>query len=97
MGGADAERYLKTEFLERIAHELEYPSSTALRNAIRRYVGVTATEVRDRGGLQFVLDYFARQIEEWQLGPQGRGHRPRVRTDSDGAREMTAGDSAARA
>lgn len=30
MGGADAERYLKTEFLERIAHELRGPAGVTL-------------------------------------------------------------------
>jgi AraC-like DNA-binding protein len=88
----------KSYTVERIAHELEYPSSTALRNAIRRYVGVTATEVRDRGGLQFVLDRFASQIEEWRLGPEGRGHRPRTRrTVSAASREVAAGEAPARA
>ncbi len=79
----------KSYTVERIAHELDYPSSTALRNAIRRYAGVTATEVRNRGGLQFVLDHFACQIERWRMGPQGRGHRPRMR------QPVTAGEPSA--
>src|SRR5690242_603311 len=62
----------KSYTVERIAHELEYASSTALRNAIRRYVAVTATEVRDRGGLQFVLDRFVQQLEAPPMGSQGR-------------------------
>lgn len=85
----------KSYTVERIAHELEYASSTALRNAIRRYVGVTATEVRDRGGLRFVLDQFECQVEAWKLGPQGRGHRPRRRRDV--ALEISAGESPSRA
>ncbi len=85
----------KSYTVERIANELEYPSSTALRNAIRRYVGVTATDVRDRGGLQFVRDHSTGQIETWRLGPQGRGHRPRPRRDV--ALEIAAGESASRA
>ena len=85
----------KSYTVERIANELEYPSSTALRNAIRRYVGVTATDVRDRGGLQFVLDHFTRQIETWRLGPLGRGHRPRRRRDV--ALEIAASEPASRA
>ena len=85
----------KSYTVERIAHELEYPSSTALRNAIRRYVGVTATEIRERGGLQFVLDHFARQIEHWRSEPPDRGRRPRRRpTLSERAFEMTAGEPA---
>ena len=85
----------KSYTVERIANELDYPSSTALRNAIRRYVGVTATGVRDRGGLQFVLDHFARQIETWRLGSQGRGHRPRRCRDV--ALEIAAAESTSRA
>ena len=82
--------------VERIAHELEYPSSTALRNAIRRYVGVTATEVRDHGGLHFVLDRFARQLEEWRSTPVGRGQRPRTqRAVIAGAREVLASEPSA--
>jgi AraC-like DNA-binding protein len=81
----------KSYTVERIAHELEYPSSTALRNAIRRYVGVTATQVRERGGLQFVLDHFAAQMEIWRSGTQGRGHRPRT---GQTASAVTIGESA---
>jgi AraC-like DNA-binding protein len=81
--------------VERIAHELEYASSTALRNAIRRYVGVTATEVRDRGGLAFVLDRFAHQLEVRQMGSQTRGHRPRTRRTVTATREVTAGEPSA--
>ena len=82
----------KSYTVERIANELEYPSSTALRNAIRRYVGVTATEVRDRGGLGFVLDRFSHQIAAWRLGAQARGHRPRARRGNVDVRRVIAGD-----
>jgi AraC-like DNA-binding protein len=85
----------KSYTVERIAHELDYPSSTALRNAIRRYVGVTATEVRDRGGLQFVLDRFVHQMEARRMGSQGRGHRTRTRQAGRAAHEISAGDSVA--
>ena len=87
----------KSYTVERIAYELEYPSSTALRNAIRRYVGITATEVRDRGGLQFVLDHFARQIANGRLGTHPRGHRPRRGTDGGDTLELIGGESAGRA
>ena len=80
----------KSYTVERIAHELDYPSSTALRNTIRRYVGVTATEARDRGGLQFVLDHFARQIEARRMGSQTHGHRPRARPTVSAASEVAA-------
>lgn len=52
----------KAYTIEHIAEELEYSSSTALRNMIRRYLGVTATEVRALGGLAFVLERFARRV-----------------------------------
>ncbi|HKN67830.1 MAG TPA: helix-turn-helix domain-containing protein [Gemmatimonadaceae bacterium] len=85
----------KSYTVERIAHELDYASSTALRNAIRRYVGVTATEVRERGGLRFVLDHFARRMEQWRVGAHDRGHRPRrASAETDVAVEVTAGGQA---
>ncbi len=36
--------------VERIANEMEFASPTALRNATRRYLGVTPSELRDTGG-----------------------------------------------
>ena len=44
--------------IERVAGLLDYPSSTALRNTVRRYLNVTATELRGRGGLAYVLERF---------------------------------------
>ena len=61
----------KSYAIERIALELDYPSSTALRNTFRRYVGATATEVRAKGGLEFVLACFERRLKEaprWRHG-----------------------------
>jgi AraC-like DNA-binding protein/rhodanese-related sulfurtransferase len=49
--------------LESIAAELCYGSPTALRNRIREYTGMTATQVRG-GGLDLVLAVFARRVEE---------------------------------
>jgi AraC-like DNA-binding protein len=49
--------------LESIAAELCYGSPTALRNRIRDYTGMTATQIRG-GGLDLVLAVFARRIEE---------------------------------
>lgn len=42
--------------VETIAIELAYPSATALRNAIKRYTGKRATEIRAGGGLPIVLE-----------------------------------------
>ena len=44
--------------IERVAGLLDYPSSTALRNTVRRYLNATATELRRRGGLSYVLEHF---------------------------------------
>jgi AraC-like DNA-binding protein len=62
--------------VERIAHELEYPSSTALRNMLRRYVGFTASDIRARGGLQFVLERFERAVLQCRSGIAGAHPEP---------------------
>lgn len=41
--------------VEEISLQLAYPSATALRNTIKRHVGLRATEIRSHGGLQLVL------------------------------------------
>ena len=41
--------------VEKIALQLDFPSDTALRNMIKRYTGVCAQELRNRGGPKFVL------------------------------------------
>jgi AraC-like DNA-binding protein len=48
--------------LESIAYEMQYGSPTALRNRIREYAGLKATDLRD-GGLRLMLDAFHRRIE----------------------------------
>lgn len=50
--------------VETIALDLAYPSDTTLRNTIKRYTGRRAQEVRDGGGLDLVIDAFARRIAE---------------------------------
>jgi AraC-like DNA-binding protein len=45
--------------IESIALQLDYPSDTALRNMMKRYTGLRATEVRKRGGLRCVMDALA--------------------------------------
>ena len=48
--------------LEAIAYEMQYGSPTALRNRIREYAGLTATDLR-QGGLPLMLEAFHRRIE----------------------------------
>ena len=49
--------------VETIALNLEYPSHTALRNRMKRYTGMKATEVRQAGGLAAVVEAFARRLD----------------------------------
>jgi AraC-like DNA-binding protein len=53
--------------VERIALELEYPSATAFRNALKRHTGLRPSEVRENGGLAYVLHIFAVDVKD-------RGH-----------------------
>jgi AraC-like DNA-binding protein len=36
--------------IEAIANQLEFPSDTSFRNMMKRYTGLKASEVRERGG-----------------------------------------------
>ncbi|HJU89725.1 MAG TPA: helix-turn-helix domain-containing protein [Gemmatimonadaceae bacterium] len=42
--------------IEHVALALDFPSATALRNMLRRYAGLSPSEVRERGGLRCVLE-----------------------------------------
>jgi AraC-like DNA-binding protein len=48
--------------VETIAQELGFTSDTSLRNTIKRYMRMRATDVRANGGLQCVLDALRRRI-----------------------------------
>ena len=48
--------------LESIAYEMQYGSPTALRNRIREYAALKATDLR-KGGLSLMLDAFQRRVE----------------------------------
>lgn len=48
--------------VEWVALELNYPSATALRNAMKRYTGLRARQVLDRGGLATVLQAFVKRL-----------------------------------
>lgn len=41
--------------IEAIALQLDFPSDTSLRNMMKRYTGLKASEVRDRGGAKCVV------------------------------------------
>src|SRR5258708_1635193 len=60
--------------LESIAAELCYGSPTALRNRIRDYTGMTATQIRG-GGLDLVLAVFARRVDEGRAATAPRSAR----------------------
>jgi len=47
--------------VEWVALELDYPSDTALRNAMKRHTGLRASDVRRQGGLRCVLDAYTRR------------------------------------
>ena len=47
---------------EQVAHMLDFPSGTALRNMVRRYVDVTTAELQERGGTTLVLEAFKRHL-----------------------------------
>ena len=42
--------------IESIALQLDFPSDTALRNMMKRYTGLRASDVRTRGGMRCVMD-----------------------------------------
>ena len=51
-----------TRPLETIARELHYQSGTALRNMMRRYVDCTPEILRKRGGFQYALQMFVKEL-----------------------------------
>jgi AraC-like DNA-binding protein len=59
----------RPQSVEWIANEMDFPSPTALRNATRRYLGVTPTELRAVGGEELACSGFRR----WLRGSPGRG------------------------
>lgn len=50
--------------VEHIALELEYPSPTAFRNALKRHTALRPSQVRDSGGLACVHHLFAMHVSE---------------------------------
>jgi AraC-like DNA-binding protein len=54
--------------VESIANDLGFPSHTTLRNRLKSYTGRTATEIRESGGLGFVLEAMRRKAAAGQAG-----------------------------
>jgi AraC-like DNA-binding protein len=50
--------------VETIAFEMGYPSDNALRNALKRYTGMTAMEVRRAGGSEAVIAGLRRRLQQ---------------------------------
>lgn len=48
--------------IEAIAHELDFSSDTGLRNMMKRYTGLKASEVRERGGAKCVVAALRRAL-----------------------------------
>ncbi|GJG86033.1 hypothetical protein tb265_12140 [Gemmatimonadetes bacterium T265] len=61
--------------VESIAHQLEFDSTTGLRNALKRYTGHGAGAVRAAGGLAYVLARFTAACAT--RGPERSGPAPR--------------------
>lgn len=58
---------LTTRTLESIAVELEYASATSLRNQLKNYTGMTATQIRN-DGLSAVISVFWGRVEQRRAG-----------------------------
>ena len=67
-----AAHYLVTtpRTVEKIALQLDFPSDTALRNMIKRYTGVRAQELRNRGGPRFVLARLSQSCAAHRASPR---------------------------
>jgi AraC-like DNA-binding protein len=58
--------------VQAIAHQLDFPSATALRNLLKRYTGLRPRDVRAGGGLMPVLAAFTRALRNQSLpAPSG--------------------------
>lgn len=58
---------------DRVAASLEFPSGSAFRNTCQRYLHATPGQIRSRGGSQYVIRCFFRQVQppRTQLSPRG--------------------------
>jgi hypothetical protein len=58
---------LTSRTLESIAIELDYSSSTSLRNQLKNYTGMTATQIRAQG-LISVVNVFSGRVAQRRAG-----------------------------
>ena len=59
--------------LEHVAAAFGLDSASPLRNLMKRYTGMRATDVRNEGGLKVVIEAFLREDAFGRLGPRKRG------------------------
>ncbi len=59
--------------IEAISLQLDFPSDTALRNLVKRYVGMKASDVRAAGGLVVVVAAFERAVVASKITRQASG------------------------
>jgi AraC-like DNA-binding protein len=59
--------------VENVAHTLEFPSPSALRNQLQRYAGLTPRQVRAGGGTRAVVERFLERYRtaSWDVHPAG--------------------------
>jgi methylphosphotriester-DNA--protein-cysteine methyltransferase len=50
--------------VSQVAMLADFPSSTSLRNMLRRYTGLRPLEIRENGGLRCVLHAFKQAVEK---------------------------------
>lgn len=54
---------------DRVAASLDFPSGSAFRNACQRYLHSTPSQIRTRGGAQYVIRSFFRQVSNTRKAP----------------------------
>lgn len=54
---------------DRVAASLEFPSGSAFRNTCSRYLHSTPSQIRTRGGAQYVIRSFFRQVTNTRKSP----------------------------
>jgi AraC-like DNA-binding protein len=59
--------------IEAIANQLEFPSDTSFRNMMKRYTGLKASEVRERGGARCVIAALRRRLPLATASPSRAG------------------------
>jgi AraC-like DNA-binding protein len=64
--------------VEQISELLDFPSSSALRNMMKRYTGKTPQEIREVGGLEGVLRCFLMRVEAGTYATTTGAGAPRV-------------------